>query len=297
MSNQKQTELLRAAQGFIAALDQSGGSTPKALKLYGIEEDAYGSESEMFDLIHAMRSRIIKSPAFTGERIVGAILFEMTMDRDIDGIPTATYLWEERGVVPFLKVDKGLADEVDGVRLMKPMPELDTLLEKAVAKGIFGTKMRSVIDAASPSGIAAVVDQQFEIGQQILSHGLVPIIEPEVTITIADKAEAEDILLAEIKTHLDALPEDKQVMLKLTLPEKANLYKPLVDHPRVLCVVALSGGYSRAEANDRLSKNTGMIASFSRALTEGLMAQQSADEFDKTLGDTVTSIYAASIAG
>jgi len=297
MSKEKQTDQIRAAQGFIAALDQSGGSTPKALKLYGVEEDAYGSESEMFDLIHEMRSRIIKSPAFSGEKIIGAILFEMTMDREIDGIPTATYLWEERGVVPFLKVDKGLADEVDGVRLMKPMPDLDKLLEKAVSKGIFGTKMRSVIDAASPTGIAAVVDQQFEIGQKILSYGLTPIIEPEVTITIADKAEAEAILLAELQKHLDALPGDKQVMLKLTLPEVANLYKPLVDHPRVMCVVALSGGYSRTEANDRLSKNTGMIASFSRALTEGLSAQQTAVEFDSTLGATVDAVYTASITG
>ncbi|MCA0871959.1 fructose bisphosphate aldolase [Seohaeicola saemankumensis] len=297
MSKQKQTEQIRAAQGFIAALDQSGGSTPKALKLYGVEEDAYGSEAEMFDLIHQMRSRIIKSPAFTGDKIVGAILFEMTMDRDIDGTPTATYLWENRGVVPFLKVDKGLADEGDGVKLMKPMPDLDALLEKAVAKGIFGTKMRSVIDAASPSGIASVVAQQFEIGKQILGHGLVPIIEPEVTISISDKAAAETILLEEIKAQLDALPEDQQVMLKLTLPEEANLYKPLVDHPRVLCVVALSGGYSREEANDRLSRNTGMIASFSRALTEGLSAQQSDDAFDGTLAATIDSIHKASIAG
>ena len=297
MSNQKQTEQIRAGQGFIAALDQSGGSTPKALKLYGIEEDAYGSDAEMFDLIHQMRSRIIKSPAFTGEKIVGAILFEMTMDRDIDGTPTATYLWENRGVVPFLKVDKGLADEADGVKLMKPMPDLDALLEKAVSKGIFGTKMRSVIDAASASGIKAVVAQQFEIGKQILGHGLVPIIEPEVTISIADKAEAEAILRDEIAAQLDALPEDKQVMLKLTLPEAANLYKPLVDHPRVLSVVALSGGYSRSEANDRLSKNTGMIASFSRALTEGLSAQQADADFDSTLAETIDSIYQASIAG
>ena len=297
MSNQKQTEQIRAAQGFIAALDQSGGSTPKALRLYGVEEDAYSSEAEMFDLIHQMRSRIIKSPAFTGDRIIGAILFEMTMDRDIDGVPTATYLWQECSVVPFLKVDKGLAEEADGVQMMKPMPDLDALLEKAVAKGIFGTKMRSVINAASPSGIASVVDQQFEIGKQILSHGLMPIIEPEVTISIADKAEAEDILLAELQKHLDALPEDKQVMLKLTLPEKANLYKPLVDHPRVLCVVALSGGYSREEANARLAQNTGMIASFSRALTEGLSAQQSDEEFDKTLAGSIDSIYQASLAG
>ena len=297
MSKQKQTEQIRAAQGFIAALDQSGGSTPKALRLYGIEEDAYGSEAEMFDLIHQMRSRIIKSPAFSGDRIAGAILFEKTMDRDIDGVPTATYLWEERGVVPFLKVDKGLAEEEDGVRLMKPMPDLDALLKKAVSKGIFGTKMRSVINAASPSGIAAVVDQQFEIGKQILAHGLVPIIEPEVTIDIADKAEAEEILLAEIEKHLDALPDGQKVMLKLTLPERPNLYKPLIDHPRVLCVVALSGGYTRQEANARLAQNTGMIASFSRALTEGLSAQQSDGEFDKVLGESIESIFKASLAG
>ncbi|TDE40349.1 fructose bisphosphate aldolase [Antarcticimicrobium sediminis] len=297
MTKQKQTEQIRAAKGFIAALDQSGGSTPKALRLYGIEEDAYSSEQDMFDLIHQMRSRIIKSTAFTGDRIAGAILFEMTMDRDIDGIPTATYLWQERGVVPFLKVDKGLADETDGVQLMKPMPDLDALLEKAASKGIYGTKMRSVINAASPSGIAAVVDQQFEIGQQILSHGLMPIIEPEVTISIADKAEAEDILQAEIAKHLDALPEDKQVMLKLTLPETANLYQALVDHPRVLCVVALSGGYSRDEANARLAQNTGMIASFSRALTQGLSAQQTDGEFDKVLAESVDSIFQASLAG
>ncbi|MDX2483934.1 MAG: fructose bisphosphate aldolase [Pseudodonghicola sp.] len=297
MTKQKQTEQIRAAKGFIAALDQSGGSTPKALRLYGVEEDAYGCEQDMFDLIHQMRSRIIKSTAFTGERIAGAILFEMTMDRDIDGIPTATYLWQERGVVPFLKVDKGLADEADGVQLMKPMPDLDALLEKAASKGIFGTKMRSVINAASPSGIAAVVDQQFEIGQQILSHGLMPIIEPEVTISIADKAEAEDILRAEIAKHLDALPEDKQVMLKLTLPEKVNLYQALVDHPRVLCVVALSGGYSREEANARLAQNKGMIASFSRALTEGLSAQQTDGEFDTVLAESVDSIFQASLAG
>lgn len=297
MSKQKQTEQIRAAKGFIAALDQSGGSTPKALRLYGVEEDAYGSEQEMFDLIHQMRSRIIKSTAFTGDRIAGAILFEMTMDRDIDGVPTATYLWQERGVVPFLKVDKGLAEEADGVQMMKPMPDLDALLDKAAAKGIFGTKMRSVINAASPSGIAAVVAQQFEIGKQILSHGLMPIIEPEVTISIADKAEAEEILLAEITKQLDALPEDKQVMLKLTLPEAANHYKPLVDHPRVLCVVALSGGYSRDEANARLAQNTGMIASFSRALTEGLSAQQSDGEFDKVLAESIDSIFQASLAG
>ncbi|MYM54139.1 fructose bisphosphate aldolase [Thalassovita mangrovi] len=297
MTDQKQTEQIRSADGFIAALDQSGGSTPKALQLYGIEADAYSSDAEMFDLIHQMRARIIKSKGFNGNRIIGAILFERTMDGDIDGKPTATYLWEDCQVVPFLKVDKGLADEEDGVRMLKPMPDLDALLEKAVSKGIFGTKMRSVIDAASPTGIAAVVAQQFEIGKQILGHGLMPIIEPEVTITIADKAEAENILLAEITKQLDALEDGKQVMLKLTLPEVANTYKPLVDHPKVLRVVALSGGYSREEANTRLSQNTGMIASFSRALTEGLSAQQSDEEFDATLDASVQSIYDASVAG
>ncbi|WP_146345092.1 fructose bisphosphate aldolase [Falsiphaeobacter marinintestinus] len=297
MSKDTQADQVRAAQGFIAALDQSGGSTPKALALYGVQEDAYGSEAEMFDMMHAMRARIIKSPAFTGEKIVGAILFEMTMDRDIDGTPTATYLWEQRKVVPFLKVDKGLEDEADGVRLMKPIPDLDATLEKAVSKGIFGTKMRSVIDAASESGIAAIVAQQFEIGKQILSHGLIPIIEPEVTISIADKAEAEVMLRDAILKELDALEDGKEVMLKLTLPEEANLYQPLVDHPKVMCVVALSGGYARDEANARLAKNTGIIASFSRALTEGLSAQQADADFDATLAETIGSVHAASVAG
>lgn len=283
--------------GFIAALDQSGGSTPKALKLYGVSESAYSNEEEMFDLIHQMRSRIIKSPAFTGDKVMGAILFEQTMDREIDGVPTAQYLWENRGVVPFLKVDKGLAEAADGVKLMKPMPELDALLERAVAKGVFGTKMRSVIDAANPKGIAAIVDQQFEVGRQILSHGLVPIIEPEVTISIDDKAEAEDILLAEIAKHLDGVPEGKQVMLKLSLPTKPNLYKPLIDDPRVMRVVALSGGYSRDEANEKLAQNTGMIASFSRALSEGLSADQSDAEFDAMLAEAIDSIFEASRAG
>ena len=282
--------------GFIAALDQSGGSTPKALKLYGVEEGAWSNDEEMFDLIHQMRTRIIKSPAFTGDKVMGAILFEQTMDRDIDGIPTAKYLWEKRGVVPFLKVDKGLADEKDGVKLMKAMPELDALLDRAVANNVFGTKMRSVIDAANPAGIAAIVEQQFEVGKQIIAKGLMPIIEPEVTISIADKAEAEDILLAEITKQLDALPADKQVMLKLTLPTKANLYKPLVDHPRVLRVVALSGGYSRDDANAKLKENDGMIASFSRALTEGLSAKQSDAEFDAALGAAIDSIFEASRA-
>ena len=297
MSDPRQTEQMTSGNGFVAALDQSGGSTPKALMLYGVEESAYGSETEMFDLIHQMRSRIVTAPAFDGNKVVGAILFEQTMDREIDGIPTAQYLWEKRSVVPFLKIDKGLADETDGVRLMKPMPELDALLERAVKAGIFGTKMRSVIDSASASGIKSNVDQQFDIGLQILGHGLVPIIEPEVTISIADKAEAEKLLLAEITRRLDALPADKQIMLKLTLPEEPNLYKPLVDHPRVMRVVALSGGYSREEANTRLSQNTGMIASFSRALAEGLNAQQSDAEFNDMISGTIDSIYEASIAG
>jgi fructose-bisphosphate aldolase class I len=282
--------------GFIAALDQSGGSTPKALKLYGLDESAWSSEAEMFDLVHAMRARIIKSPAFTGAKVMGAILFEQTMDRDIDGTPTAQYLWEKRGVVPFLKIDKGLAAAADGVQLMKPMPELDALLQRAVAKGIFGTKERSVVDAANPKGIAAIVAQQFEVGAQVLSHGLVPIIEPEVTISIADKAEAEELLLAEILKHLDKLPASQQVMLKLTLPEKANHYKPLVDHPRVMRVVALSGGYSRDDANAKLMQNDGIIASFSRALTEGLSAKQSDAEFDAALASAIDSIFEASRA-
>jgi len=297
MTNTSQKDQIAAAEGFIAALDQSGGSTPKALKLYGVEEDAYSNDAEMFGLIHEMRARIIKSPAFTGEKVVGAILFERTMDGDIDGIPTAQYLWEKRSVVPFLKVDKGLADEEGGVQVMKPMPDLDALLEKAVSKGIFGTKMRSVISKADKAGIERVVAQQFEVGKQILGHGLVPIIEPEVTISISDKAEAEEMLRDAIAAQLDALSDDQNVMLKLTLPEVDNLYKPLVDHPRVITVVALSGGYSREEANDRLSRQTGMIASFSRALTEGLSAQQSDAEFDATLAATIDEIYQASVAG
>ncbi|MGB6118428.1 MAG: fructose bisphosphate aldolase [Mesorhizobium sp.] len=280
--------------GFIAALDQSGGSTPKALKLYGIEDGAWSDEAGMFDLIHQMRARIIKSPAFTGDKVMGAILFEQTMDRDIDGTPTAEYLWAKRGVVPFLKIDKGLAPAVDGVQPMKDMPGLDALLKRAVEKGIFGTKERSVIDAANPKGIAVIVEQQFEVARQVLSHGLVPIIEPEVTISIADKAEAEDILLAEILKHLDKVPADQQVMLKLTLPTKVNLYKPLVDHPRVMRVVALSGGYSRDDANAKLKQNDGMIASFSRALTEGLSAKQSDDAFNAALGAAIDSIFEAS---
>ena len=297
MSKADQTEQMTSAPGFIAALDQSGGSTPKALKLYGVSESDYGSEAEMFDMIHAMRARIARSPAFTGDRVIGAILFEQTMEREIGGKPAAQFLWEDRRVVPFLKIDKGLEDEADGVRLMKPMGDLDALLDKASAAGIFGTKMRSVIDAASPSGIKAIVDQQFDIGAKVLAHGLVPIIEPEVTISIPDKAEAEDILLAELTRRLDALPEGQKVMLKLTLPETPNHYKSLVDHDRVMRVVALSGGYSRDEANARLARNSGVIASFSRALTEGLSVDQTDDAFDAMLGDTITSVYAASVAG
>ena len=297
MTNTEMAAQVANKDGFIAALDQSGGSTPKALKLYGVSEDAWSGENEMFDLIHQMRSRIIKSSAFTGDKVMGAILFEQTMDREIDGVPTAQYLWEKRGVVPFLKVDKGLADTADGVKLMKPMPDLDALLKRAVSKGIFGTKMRSVIDAANAKGIAAIVAQQFEVGRQILSHGLVPIIEPEVTISIPDKAEAEDILLAEITRHLADVPAGKQIMLKLTLPAKPNLYKPLIDDPRVMRVVALSGGYSRDDANAKLAQNAGMIASFSRALTEGLSAGQSDGDFDAMLAKTIDGIFEASRAG
>jgi fructose-bisphosphate aldolase class I len=297
MANETMAKQAAEKPGFIAALDQSGGSTPKALRLYGIEETAYANDEEMYGLIHEMRARIIKSPAFNGDKVMGAILFERTMEGSIDGVPTAEYLWKECNVVPFLKVDKGLAEEANGVQVMKPMPDLDALLERAVAKGIFGTKMRSVISAANEEGIAAVVAQQFDVGRQILGHGLMPIIEPEVTISIADKAEAEEILLAEILKQLDALGHDKQVMLKLTLPEKANLYKPLVDHPRVMRVVALSGGYCRNDANAKLATNAGIIASFSRALTEGLSAQQSDAEFDKALAESIDSIYEASKAG
>jgi fructose-bisphosphate aldolase, class I len=291
---EQQKAKFQTQAGFIAALDQSGGSTPKALRLYGIEESAYGNDSEMMDLIHAMRTRIITSPSFNGERILAAILFEDTMDREIEGRPTAEFLWEAKKVVPILKVDKGLADEADGVQLMKPMPALDALLAKARGKGIFGTKMRSVIKQASPSGIKAVVKQQFDVGRQIIAAGLVPIIEPEVDIKCPDKAAAEDILKAEIMAQLDALPEGQLVMLKLTLPEQDNLYADCIAHPRVLKVVALSGGYSRDEANARLARQHGMVASFSRALTEGLSAQQSAAEFDAALDTAIESICQAS---
>jgi len=294
--NATMAQQMAQKDGFIAALDQSGGSTPKALKLYGVEEDAYSNDEEMFAQIHAMRARIIKSPAFTGDKVIGAILFERTMDGDIDGVPTADYLWDKRGIVPFLKVDQGLADEENGVQLMKPIGGLDALLDRAVAKNIFGTKMRSVINAADKDGIEVVVAQQFEVGKQILGHGLMPIIEPEVNIKIADKAEAEDLLLAAIGRHLDALPSGQQVMLKLSLPTKTNLYKPLVDDVRVMRIVALSGGYSRDEANRLLSANDGVIASFSRALTEGLSHGQSDADFDATLAATIDSIYQASRA-
>jgi len=297
MSQAEQRQKLREGQGFIAALDQSGGSTPKALRLYGVEEKEYTTDAEMFDLIHAMRTRIAQAPAFTGDKVLGAILFEMTMDREIGGKPAPDFLWQERGVVPFLKVDKGLADSTDGVKLMKPMPDLDTLLARGAKAGIFGTKMRSVIDAANTAGIEAIVAQQFAVGIRILGHGLVPIIEPEVTISIQDKAEAEEILRAAILSQLDALPEDREVMLKLTLPEADNLYEALVNHPRVLRVVALSGGYSRDEANARLARNKGVIASFSRALTEGLSARQSDAEFNATIAKSIDDIHAASVAG
>jgi len=292
--NTEQATKMRSGKGFIAALDQSGGSTPKALKLYGIEESEYSGEDQMFDLIHGMRTRIIKSKSFGGDRVLGAILFEGTMDRAIDGTPTAQYLWEKKGVIPFLKVDKGLADEADGVQVMKAMPELDKLLAKAVKAGIFGTKMRSVIKQASASGIKAVVAQQFEVGRQILTAGLVPIIEPEVDIKCPQKAEAEKILKAEILAELAKQPADQPIMLKLTLPEEDGFYFELVSHPSVLRVVALSGGYSRDESNARLSRNKGVIASFSRALTEGLSAKQSESEFDAMLDSTIASIYAAS---
>jgi fructose-bisphosphate aldolase class I len=294
--NQEQVEKVRNGNGFIAALDQSGGSTPKALQLYGVEADAYSNEEEMFDRMHEMRSRIMTSPSFTGERVLGAILFEMTMDRSVEGKETADYLWSVKGVVPFLKVDKGLADEADGAQVMKPMPDLDALCERGVAKGIFGTKMRSVIKLADPKGIDAVVAQQFAVGSQILGHGLMPILEPEVDITSPQKAEAEALLRAGLLAGLDALPADQQVMFKLTLPEEDGFYSELVAHPKVLRVVALSGGYSRDEANDRLARNPGVIASFSRALTEGLSAQQSDEEFDAALDTAIKGIFEASIA-
>lgn len=292
---QHETERMRSGRGFIAALDQSGGSTPKALKLYGIDESEYSGDTEMFDLIHQMRTRIITSSAFGGDRILAAILFLQTLDRDVEGTPSATYLWERKGIVPFLKIDEGLADATNGVQLMKPISDLDDVLEHAVAKGIFGTKERSVIGAADATGIAAIVDQQFELAQQVLAHGLVPILEPEITISIPDKADAEALLLDAILARLDDIPEDRRVMLKLSLPTTPNEYRRLIGHPKVLRVVALSGGYSRDEADELLAQNTGLIASFSRALTEGLTAQQSDAEFDKTLDASIQAIYDASV--
>ncbi len=295
--DQRQFDKVRAGQGFIAALDQSGGSTPKALKLYGIEETAYSNDAEMFDIVHEMRTRIITNPAFGGDRVLGAILFEDTMNRQIDGKDSAAYLWEVKEIVPFLKVDKGLAEEADGVQLMKPMPELDALLERALTKGIFGTKMRSVVKLADKAGIDAILDQQFEVGRQIVAAGLVPILEPEIDIHSPQKAEAEALLLEGSLARLADLGDDEYVMFKLTLPETDGFYQPLVDHPRVLKVVALSGGYSREEANARLARNPGVVASFSRAFTEGLTAQQSDEEFRATLDASIASIYEASIAG
>jgi len=293
--HEDQLSQVKSSKGFIAALDQSGGSTPKALKLYGVEESAYSSESEMFDLVHAMRARIIQSPAFTSKRILGVILFEMTMDRQIDGMGSAEFLWQKKGIVPFLKVDNGLADEVDGAQVMKPIPQLGARISSALSHGVFGTKMRSVIKLANPKGIAAVVSQQFELGKSILDGDLMPIIEPEVDIKSPEKERCEELLRAEIIKELDKLSADQQVMLKLTLPSQPNFYRPLVEHPRVLRVVALSGGYSREDANAMLAKNDGLIASFSRALTEGLSAQQSAAEFDGVLDQAIESIYQASI--
>ena len=292
--NQQQLTQMRTGKGFIAALDQSGGSTPKALKLYGVDETAYSNEDEMFDVIHAMRSRMVMSPAFTGERVLAAILFEGTMDRSIEGVSSAEYLWSRKQVIAILKVDKGLADEVDGVQLMKSMPELDALLAKARSNGIFGTKMRSVIKIANAKGVSEVVAQQFAVGRQIIAAGLVPIIEPEVDINSPSKKEAEVLLKAALLKELDAQPADQPVMLKLTLPEEDNFYRDLVKHPSVLRVVALSGGYSRDDANTKLGKNNGVIASFSRALTEGLSAQQSDTAFNAALDSAIASIYAAS---
>jgi fructose-bisphosphate aldolase, class I len=294
--DRKQLDKIREGNGFIAALDQSGGSTPKALRLYGVGEDAYANEAEMFDRIHEMRTRIITSPAFDGDRIIGAILFENTMDREIEGRGTAEYLWSAKRVVPFLKVDKGLAEEADGVQVMKPMPGLDSLLARARDKGVFGTKMRSVIKLADQDGIRAIAEQQFEVGRQILDAGLMPILEPEIDIRSPQKAEAEGLLRDSLLSGLDSIPDDRMVMFKLTLPESDGFYQELVDHPRVLKVVALSGGYSREEANARLARNPGVVASFSRALTEGLSAAQSDDDFNRALDASIQSIYEASVA-
>ncbi len=291
----QQLQKIRNDKGFIAALDQSGGSTPKALKLYGVNEDAWSNDEEMYAVVHKMRSRIVTSPAFNGKRLIGAILFENTMDRDIDGKPTPTYLWDVKKVVPFLKIDKGLAEEKDGVQLMKPIGGLDALLKRAKSKNVFGTKMRSVIKQANQAGIDAIVKQQFDIAKQILAAGLVPIIEPEVDIKAPNKEQAEELLKAAITKELKGLKPDQRVMLKLTIPNKDNLYADLIKHPNVLRVVALSGGYSRDEANKKLARNNGMTASFSRALAEGLTAQQSDKEFNAALDSSIDSIYRASI--
>lgn len=295
MADVKMLTQVREKQGFFAALDQSGGSTPGALKLYGIPESAYSGDAEMFKLIHEMRVRIITAPAFTGDKVIGAILFEATMDGQAQGKPVPAFLWEERGVVPFLKVDKGLQDEADGVQLMKPIPGLDALLERAAKLGICGTKMRSVIKLNSKEGIAAIVKQQFELGAQIDGHGLMPILEPEISIKSPDKPGAEATLLAELTKGLDALPESRQVMLKLTIPDVPDFYRPLIDHPRVARVVALSGGYTRTDACQRLAKNHGMIASFSRALINELKVSMSDSEFDSTLKEAIEEIYQASV--
>jgi fructose-bisphosphate aldolase, class I len=295
MNQSEMMAKMREGNGFIAALDQSGGSTPKALALYGIGEDAYSNDDEMFTRMHEMRTRIMTSKVFNGDRILGSILFENTMDREVEGRSTGDYLWSVKGVVPFIKVDKGLAAEENGVQVMKPIPGMDELLARSVERGMFGTKMRSVIKLADRGGVDAVVDQQFEIGHQILDAGLVPIIEPEVDIHSPQKAEAEDLLKAAIGTHLERLPSDRYVMLKLTLPDEDNFYSEFVEHPRVLRVVALSGGYSREEANERLARNHGVVASFSRALTEGLHVDQSDEEFDATLDRAIRSIYEASL--
>lgn len=291
----KMLDKMRNEKGFIAALDQSGGSTPKALKLYGVEESEYNGDDEMFAKIHEMRTRIVTSKAFRGDRIIGAILFENTLDRDIAGKNSAAYLWQEKNIVSFLKVDKGLVDETEGVQVMKPIPNLDELLDKSTERDVFGTKMRSVIKQANSEGIKSIVDQQFEIGKQILARGLVPILEPEVDIHCPDKAEAEKILKENTLAHLNKIPEGEVVMLKLTLPDEPNFYMDLIEHKAVLRVVALSGGYTREEANQKLEKNNKLIASFSRALLEGLGAKQTQDEFDSVLDSSIQSIYDASI--
>ncbi|MBU5335116.1 fructose bisphosphate aldolase [Intestinibacter bartlettii] len=293
--NEKQLEQMKSKKGFIAALDQSGGSTPKALRLYGIPEDKYSTDDEMFDLVHEMRTRIIKSPSFTGDKVIGAILFEKTIDRKIDDKFTADYLWEEKGIIPFLKVDKGLKPEENGVQLMKDIPDLDGLLKRGIDKHVFGTKMRSVIKSANEEGIKAIVDQQFDIAKKIISYGLVPIIEPEVDIHSEDKEKCEEILKKEIFANLDKLDKDQKVMLKLTIPSVEGFYSDVIAHDNVLRVVALSGGYTRAESNEKLAKNPGLIASFSRALTEGLNVGQTEKEFDDLLEESIDGIYQASI--